>query len=62
MADVSKKLVIGSMAAAGLVAVAAIMDIALKIPFAGRTVMDIMFLVGSAVVLYMGWDTYQEMK
>lgn len=57
----TKNMIFGSIAAAGLVALLAILDLVLKFPFAGySTVTDILFLVGAIVVLYMGWDTYRE--
>ncbi|GAB4144441.1 MAG: hypothetical protein Tsb009_16090 [Planctomycetaceae bacterium] len=62
MSNTSKYMIFGSMGASALVAAASIMDIITKKPFAGRIVMDIMFLVGAAIVIYMGWDAYQESK
>ena len=62
MANASKQMVIGSMVVAGLVAAAAIADIVLGVPFAGRMIMDIMFLIGAAIVIYMGWDAYQDQR
>jgi hypothetical protein len=62
MSKVTKRMIFGSMGAAGLVALVAILDLAIKIPFSGQMVMDIMFLVSSALVLYMAWDTYKEMS
>jgi hypothetical protein len=62
MSNTSKYLIFGSMAASGVVAAASLMDIFTKKPFAGQTMMDIMFLVGAGIVIYMGWDAYQESK
>jgi hypothetical protein len=57
----SKKLIFGSMAAAGLVALLSILDLALKIPFSGYSMtMDILYLVAAAIVLYMCWNSYRE--
>ena len=55
-------MVVGSMIVAAIVAVAAIADIALGVPFAGRMLMDIMFLIGAAIVIYMSWDAYQDQR
>jgi hypothetical protein len=55
-------MVFGSMGAAGLVALAALADIFMKVPFRGRVVMDIMFLLGAGLVIFMGWDAYKESK
>ena len=62
MANASKNMVIGSMAVAGLVAVAAIADLVLGIPFAGQMVMDVAFLIGAGLVIYMSWDAYKDMR
>lgn len=61
MTNAPKKLVIGSMAAAALVALVAILDLALKIPFAGRMVMDVTFLIGAGLVGYMCYESYKDM-
>ena len=64
MQDLPKRVVIGSMVVAGLVAVMAISDMVLGIPFSGQHtfMMDIMFIICAAIVGYMSWDAYQEMK
>jgi hypothetical protein len=57
----TKKLIFGAMGAAGLVALLAILDLSLKVPFNGYSMtMDILYLVASAIVLFMGWETYRE--
>lgn len=66
MENAQKRMVLGSMAAAGLVALLAILDLVLGIPFAGGTstavkVMDILFLIGAGLVAYMAWDAYQDL-
>ena len=62
MANVAKKVVVGSMAVAGLVAIAAVVDMIVGMPFSGRITMDIMFVIGAGLVIYMGWDSYHEMS
>ena len=62
MASASKNMIIGSWIAAGLVAVVAVLDLALGIPFNRLMIMDIMLLIGAAVVFYMGWDAYQDLR
>ncbi len=57
-----KKMLIGSMAVAVLVALAAIADLAIGVPFAGQMVFDIMFLVSALLVGYMVFDTYRELN
>lgn len=61
MTNVTKKVVLASMAATGLVALLAILDLAMGIPFRGQMVMDILFLVAAAIVGYMCYDTYREL-
>lgn len=59
--NLSKNLVFGSFGVAGLVAVLALMDLVMKVPFAGQMVMDILFLLSAGVVGYLGWDAYKDM-
>ena len=59
----TKNLIFGSMGAAGLVALLAILDFAIKVPFGGAApLFNILFLVASAIVLYLGWDTWKESR
>ncbi|MBX3437045.1 MAG: hypothetical protein KF861_06115 [Planctomycetaceae bacterium] len=61
--DMAKRMIIGSMAAAGVVALMALMDLVIKIPFAGYSMaMDILFLCSAVIVLYLGWDAYKELR
>lgn len=56
-----KKMIFASMGAAGLVALLSILDLSVKIPFAGYSVaMDIIYLVTSAIICYLGWEAYRE--
>lgn len=55
-----KRLLIGSMIASGLVAVTAIVDLVIGIPYSGKMVFDILFLISAAVVIYMGYETFKE--
>ncbi len=55
-----KNMLLGSMAAAGLVAVTAVVDMVLGIPYSGKMIFDIMFLISAAVVIYMGYDVLKE--
>ena len=60
--NLPKNLVFGSMGAAGLVAVLAIVDLATQsFPFAGSMVMDILFILSAAIVGYLAWDAYKDM-
>ncbi len=55
-----KNMLLGSMAASGLVAVTAIVDMVLGIPYSGKMVFDIMFLISAAVIIYMGYEVLKE--
>lgn len=55
-----KRLLLGSMVASGLVAVTAIVDLIIGIPYSGMMVFDILFLIAAALVIYMGYDTLKE--
>lgn len=59
--NLPKNMVFFSFGAAGLVAVLAILDFATKFPFAGSTIMDVLFLLSSAIVGYLAWDAYKDM-
>jgi len=62
MSSLSKKVIIGSMAAAGLVAAICAVDLAIGIPFKRLWIMDLLFLLSAGVVLYMAYDAYQDLK
>lgn len=62
MSNVSKGMIVGSMAAAGLVAFFCVLDMVLGVPFAGRIVFDILFLIAAGIVLYMGYDAYRDQQ
>ncbi len=62
MAKMAKNVIIGSMGVAGLVALLAILDLILGFPFQGQMIMDIMFILGAAMVGYMGWDSYRDLR
>ena len=63
MVETSKKLIIGSAVVAGLVALACVFDLALGFPFGGYdTTSDILFLVGSLLVLFMGYDAWKDLR
>ena len=55
-----KNMLLGSMAATGIVAVTAIVDMVLGIPYSGMMVFDIMFLISAAIIIYMGYDVLKE--
>jgi hypothetical protein len=65
MSDAPKKMVIGSMVVAGIVALAAVADLVIGIPFTGSEhsrLMDILFIVAAAIVGYLSWDAYRDLR
>ena len=57
----AKNMIFGSIGVAGLVALLSILDMAVGFPFGGYSLTtDILFLVGAAIVLYLGWETFRE--
>ncbi len=62
MASQSRNIVFGSMGVAGLMGVAAILDLVLSVPFGGQMVWDIMLLLAAAIVIYMGIDCLKEIR
>jgi len=62
MAGQARGVVFGSIGVAGLMALAAILDVALGIPFQGQMAMDIMFLLAAGLVIYLGIDCLKELK
>lgn len=60
MSKLAKRLILLSMALAAIVALASIVDIIMGIPFNGGMVLDIMFLLGAALIGYMGYEVYRE--
>ena len=55
-----KNMLLGSMAASGIVAVTAIVDMVMGIPYSGKMGFDIMFLISAAIIIYMGYDVLKE--
>ncbi|HLJ11382.1 MAG TPA: hypothetical protein VKU82_09335 [Planctomycetaceae bacterium] len=57
----TKNMIFGSMGAAGIVALLTILDMTLKIPFAGYSLTtDILLFLAAGIVLYLCWETYRE--
>ena len=62
MSKTMKRMMIGSMVVSGIVALAAIIDMIMGIPFSGKIVMDALFLISALVVIYLGFHTIQDMS
>lgn len=52
------------MVVAGIVAVLAIADLAMGIPFSGKhtMIMDILFILSAGIVGYLAWDAYKDLN
>lgn len=59
--NINKQLVFGSFGAAGFVAALCLIDLVLKMPFGGSMLLDILFLLASAIVAYLAWDAYKDL-
>jgi hypothetical protein len=59
--NLAKNLIFGSFGVAGFVAILALLDLILGVPFASSTTMDILFLLSAAIVGYLGWDAFKDM-
>jgi hypothetical protein len=64
MTELPKRDVIASMVVAAIVAVMALLDLVMKIPFGGKhtMVMDILFIICAGIVGYLAWDSYKDMS
>jgi hypothetical protein len=64
MQEMPKRVVIGSMVVAAVVALAAIADLVMGVPFSGSShtkLMDILFIVAAGITIYMGWNAYRDL-
>ncbi len=55
-----KRMIVIAWIVAALVALAAVADLALAVPFNRQVVMDVMFLLGAALVGYLAFDAYKD--
>lgn len=62
MAVKARNVVFGSIGVAGAMGLAAILDLVLGVPFGGQMILDIMFILAGALVIYMGIDCLKEIK
>jgi len=59
--NLAKNMIFGSFGVAGFVAILALLDMILGVPFASSMTMDILFLLSAAIVGYLGWDAFKDM-
>ncbi|RLT21162.1 MAG: hypothetical protein DWI29_02480 [Planctomycetota bacterium] len=62
MAGRARNIVFGSLGVAALMAVAAILDIVVGMPFGGQMVWDIMLILAAGLVIYMGIDCLKGIR
>lgn len=62
VSDLGRKVVIGSGVVAGIVLVAAILDIVSGVPFANQIFLDVVFIIAALMIGYMCYDTLAESK
>lgn len=60
--NTARKMIFGSWVVAGLVAVISLIDILMGFPYRGQMVMDIMFILGAALIGYLGYDAYKDLR
>jgi len=60
--ETQKLLCYGSMGAAGLVAVLFLLDIVAQLLGGQSMILDIMFILGAAFVLWQGFETARELR
>ena len=62
MAGQARNIVFGSLGVSALMAIAAILDIVLGMPFGGQMTWDIMLILAAGLVIYMGIDCLKEIR
>ncbi len=55
-----KRMIVVSWIIAGIVLALAVADLAVGFPFQRQVVMDILFVLGAALIAYLAWDAYQD--
>ncbi len=62
MASQARNIVFGSLGVSALMAIAAIIDLALGIPFGGQMTWDIMLILAAGLVVYMGIECLKDIR
>jgi threonine/homoserine/homoserine lactone efflux protein len=61
--ETEKILTFAAMIIAGLLTLLFVLDLALGIPFARQSVvLDVLFVIGGAFILWQGYETYRELS
>lgn len=62
MSGISQNVVYASLAVAGLIGLACIIDLVMGAPFGGQTVFDILFLISAGITGYLGFDCIKDAR
>lgn len=62
MGDRSKTMILGGAAVAAVATLLAVLDLIAGFPYGGQMVMDILFLIAGAIVLYMSYDAFMDLR
>jgi hypothetical protein len=59
-----KWMCLGAIGVAGLTLLLCLLDLVIQVPFGGGpfTLADIGGIIASAIVIYLGWNAYQDVK
>ena len=60
MSSVAQNIVYASLAIAGLMGLACLVDIIFKAPFGGQTMYDVLFIIAAGITGYMGYDCLRQ--
>lgn len=55
-----KRMILIAWVIAAVVALASVADLILAVPFGGILVMDVLFLLGAALIGYLAYDAYKD--
>ena len=58
----TQRIVYASLVIAGLIGLAALLDIITGVPFGGQTVFDIMFILAAGLTGFLGFDCIRESR
>ena len=62
MSGISQNVVYASLAIAGIIGLASIVDLIVGAPFGGQTLFDIMFLISAGITGYLGFDCIKDAR
>ncbi|GAB5441869.1 MAG: hypothetical protein Fues2KO_22180 [Fuerstiella sp.] len=62
MSAISQNVVYGSLAVAGLIGLACLVDLIFGVPFGGQMVYDILFLIAAGITAYLGIDCLKDAR